>query len=237
MTNPADALHRILSKWIHEEPKAIYIQRGMHEHGDDHHLRDHRTAIKLINEIEMLLAGTERREAAKQADDHALAELTKFVFAYPHSWLQQPLGDYKSLISERELDYLLSIEGRINELSEKFTMEDQQKISEMLVELTSALASDQSLPRELKLHMRRLIVEVQTCIDEYEITGDFFLQSALDRLFVAVAKVENQSKEPGKWGGFRDKFVYPALSSLVGGAPGTLIALNSVANAANGVGS
>lgn len=233
MANPADLLHAILSDWIQTDDKQIYVFRGVGRTGSDENFKKHRHAIRLINEIEMLLDSTERREGSKKADDKALAALTRVVFAYPHNWQAKPLSTPDNLINSDGLDYLLSIAERINDLGTEIDIESRQEIANFLVELTSLLVDEKSLPRELKLHLRRLVVEAQTCLDEYEITGSFFLQSSLDRLTVAVSRAAKMSKEPSKWDDFINKFAYPTLSALTASAPGTIIAIS---NSANGVG-
>lgn len=235
MTNPADLLHNLLTEWMQKDEKQIYIHRGIHKNGADENFVKHRQAIRLINEIEMLLNSTERREGSKRADENALANLTKVVFAYPHNWQAKPLSAPDNLADHGGLDYLLSIAERLEGLAPEFGIEARQSISDFLVELTSELTSDDSLPRELKLHLRRLIVEAQTCLEEYEITGDFFLQSSLDRLSVAVMRAGKASSNPSKWTRFADKFMYPAATALIGGAPGTILAITATANASSGI--
>lgn len=219
MSNPADALHAILEPWLGVTDKKIYIAREMQQGGPEASLKKHRLAILLINEIERLLHSTQRRERTIDADTKYLAKLTKIVFAFPHNWQGTPIEASPKLDNPGDLDYLSSIAERIEDLAPKTSPEERQSIADYLTELTSALVEDISLPAQLRQHMRRLIVEAQTCLAEYEIMGDFGLQASLDRIAVAILQASAQSNQPKKWEGFMAKLVYPSAAGIIGSIP------------------
>lgn len=224
MSNPADALHAILEPWLSDTSKQIYILRDTGANGSDSNMKLHRQAITLINEIERLLHSTQRRERAIEADTKYLEKLTKVVFAYPHNW-QQPPANPSNLSDPGILDYLMSIAERIEDLAPETGAEERQGIADYLTELTSLMVDDHSLPAQLRQHMRRLIVEAETCLAEYEIMGDFALQASLDRIAIAVLQASKQSKQPTKWEEFMAKLIYPSAAGMIGSIPMGAIAM------------
>lgn len=223
MSNPADALHAILEPWLKPTDKTIYVAREMQQNGPESNLKKHRFAILLINEIERLLHSTQRRERTIEADNKYLTKLTKIVFAYPHNWQGRSLDLSPKLNDPDDLEYLSSIAERIEDLVPKTSQEERQSIAGYLTELTSLIVEDQTLPAQLRQHMRRLIVEAETCLAEFEIIGDFALQASLDRLATAVLKASKISKSPKPWEEFMARLIYPAAASAIGSAPGVVI--------------
>lgn len=225
MANPADALHAILEPWIGDTSRQIFALRGTGKNGPDSNMKLHRQAIALINEIERLLHSTQRRERAIEADTKYLESLTKIVFAYPHNWQSQPIASSPNLSDPGILDYLTSIAERLEDLVPETGPEERQGIADFLTELTSLMVDDHSLPAQLRQHMRRLIVEAETCLSEYEIMGDFALQASLDRIAVAIMQASKQSSQSKKWEAFMAKLVYPSAAGFIGSVPMGAIAL------------
>lgn len=70
----------------------------------------------------------------------------------------------------------------------------------MIEEAVKCVRADDSLPSDLLAYLSRLIREAREALDEYELTGDFKLSVAFDRLCNAlrVAETKRRSIPCGK---------------------------------------
>lgn len=219
MANPAEALHMLLSGWRQDKSRPIYIHRGVGANGGDTDMRKHRQAIALINDIDQILASIERPPQRKAAHDRTLGRLTKWVMAYPHDWLNAPRDDYDNLDNQDTLDYLDSIAALLDNYVRAYSQDERQRFGDVINGVAQSLIDDDSLPEELRRHLFLLIAEARRCVEEYEVTGDFALQSAMDRLSAAVATATRCTKQPSKWANFRDNFIWPSAVGIAVGLP------------------
>lgn len=214
MANPAEALHNILTEWRQDRSKQIYLHRGIGTNGTDSDMRKHRQAIALINEIDQILTSIERPPQRKAAHDRTLGRLTKWVMAYPHDWLGIPKDGYPNLDDQATLDYLDSIAALLEKYVRTFSDGERQEMMDVVNSVVESLKEDDSLPQDLRQHLHLLISEVRRCTDEYEITGDFALQAAMERLSTAVSSAQKLSKNPSKWSNFRDAYIWPSAVGI-----------------------
>lgn len=217
MANPAELLHNILSEWFNEQDKPIYTFRGIES--SESMMNKHRRAVVLIDEIEQILAGMTLTESRRDSMQRNLAKWTKWVFAYPHNWQQAPNSGYPNLWDQDALDALdlvaQLLESQVPEVNEARRTSYLENITEIIV----ALGSDDSLPSDLKKHVYTIAAHLRHCIEDYEITGDFALQAAAERLAAAVQSAMSVSKNPEPWQKFKDKFVYPTIAGIVASGP------------------
>lgn len=214
MANPAEALHDILSEWKQDTSKQIYLHRGVDANGNDSDMRKHRQAIALINEIDQILASIERPTQRKAAHDRTLGRLTKWVMAYPHDWLAVPKDAHSNLDDQGTLDYLDSIAALLDNYVRRFSDDERNGFTDVLNCVVQSLGEDDTLPGDLRRHLYLLIAEARRCIDEYQISGDFALQAAMERLSAAVAAAMKSTKNPGKWSNFKDNYIWPSAVGI-----------------------
>lgn len=217
MANPAELLHNILLEWFNEHDKPIYTFRGVQ--GEESMMHKHRRAVVLIDQIDQILAGMTLTESRRDSIQRNLAKWTKWVFAYPHNWLQAPDKGYPNLWDQDALDALdlvaQLLENQVPVVDEARRVSYLENITEIIV----ALGSDDSIPSELKKHVYTIAAHARQCIEEYEMTGDFALQAAAERLAAAVQSAMSVSKKPEAWQKFKDKFVYPTVAGIVASGP------------------
>jgi hypothetical protein len=115
-------------------------------------------------------------------------------------------------ITKGDLGVLSWAAERIAVSSPESTEESRQSIRDLVQGARAVLLEDSSIPEKLRLHISRLLHHVEEALDNYEITGDFLLEDAVERLLGALQLVETASSEPGKWAKFRSEFV-PGLAS------------------------
>ena len=223
MANPAELLHRILSDWMHNDPaKQIYVLRGINS--EEALMHKHRRAIILIEEIDQIVAGMDLTDSRRKSVQRNLAKWTKWVFAYPHNWLAQPDTNYPNLRDHDALDALDLVAQLLDGQVPKVDEETRGSYLSTINEIVAALASDDSLPAELKKHVYSVAAHARQCVEEYELTGDFALQAAVERLAAVVQSAMVVSKKSEAWQNFRDKFFYPTVTGILASAPQLAIA-------------
>lgn len=111
-----------------------------------------------------------------------------------------------------ELGLLGWVSERIATSTPKTDGAGRESIRDMVQKARKLLIADNSLPDRLRLHVSRLLRHVEEALDNYDITGEFLLEDAVERLIGALHIVESRSSEPTKWQKFRDEFV-PAVAA------------------------
>lgn len=113
------------------------------------------------------------------------------------------------------------------------TSEDARNgIREMVQEVRNTLVEDASLPERLRVHVTRVLRHVEEALDNYEITGEFLLEEALERLLGVLGIVEKASKDPSMWQKFRESFTPGFASELA--SSGTMQGMAAIAAAITG---
>jgi hypothetical protein len=226
MANPAELLHEILTGWLQDPNKAIYLTRQIPE--EESLMQTHRRAILLIGEIDQIISGMDLTASRRDSIQRNLAKWTKWVFAYPHNWQAGPHHAYPNLQDRETLDALDLVahllDGHVARIDER----KRASYLESIEEIIAALKADATLPTELRNHIYTIAAHARQCVEEYEITGDFAVQAAVERLASAVQTAIVVSKDSGAWVKFKDKFVYPAVASLVASGPQLALAASAL---------
>jgi hypothetical protein len=226
MANPAELLHEILTGWLQDSDKAIYLTRQIP--GEEFLMQTHRRAILLIGEIDQIVSGMDLTASRRDSIQRNLAKWTKWVFAYPHNWLGGPDQAYPNLQDRETLDALDLVahllDGHVAKIDEK----KRASYLENIEEIIAALKADATLPAELRNHIYTIAAHARQCVEEYEITGDFAVQAAVERLAAAVQTAIVVSQDSGAWAKFKDKFVYPTVASLVASGPQLALAASAL---------
>lgn len=218
MANPAEILHEILSGWLmDDQSKPIYVARGIN--GDEALMQQHRRAIVLIEEIDQIITGMDLPGSRRASIQRNLAKWTKWVFAYPHHWLNVPDTNYPNLRDQDTLDALDLVAHLLESQVPTVGQHLRASYLETINEVLAALGVDDTLPTELRKHIYIIAAHARHCIEDYEMTGDFALQSAVERLAAAVQMATTVSTKEGAWAKFRDKFFYPTVAGLVASGP------------------
>ncbi|WP_447947913.1 hypothetical protein [Microbacterium maritypicum] len=105
-------------------------------------------------------------------------------------------------------------------------------IREMVQEARNTLVEDTSLPERLRVHVTRVLRHVEEALDNYDITGEFLLEDALERLLGVLGIVENASKEPSRWQKFREAFTPGFAAELA--SSGSMQGMAAIASAITG---
>lgn len=98
----------------------------------------------------------------------------------------------------------------------KFSEAQRESARTFAQEFAEAVKNDGTLPVELKEYVASLVVEIQSVLDKYEMTGDFVLADALNRLFAAVFMAETQTQDKSGWQKFKEEKAGPFMQAFLG---------------------
>ena len=100
---------------------------------------------------------------------------------------------------------------------------ERAQVGDFVAAVLGALKDDDSLPEELRLHIATLIVEIQRCLLDYEIQGDFQLAAAVERLMAVLLFAESESNgKASVWRKVYDDYFRPIMVGLMIAAPDTI---------------
>ncbi|ALE91835.1 hypothetical protein AOC05_05025 [Arthrobacter alpinus] len=234
MTNPAAALHAILSGWLQPPKTSIYEHRTLHGDAAAANVRIHRQAMVLISEIEQVVGGMDLTPAREESYARGITKWTKWVLAFPHNWLAAQNEGYETVKDSDALDMLDLLAQHLDFMMPQVTEIERASYLETIELLLAAITADDTLPREMKQHLYMLIAHARQCIEEHELMGDFALKSAVERLAAAAAQAAEKTQNPKAWEVFKNRFVWPVTTNILGAVPTTMLAIEAAKSATGG---
>lgn len=99
------------------------------------------------------------------------------------------------------------------------------EINGLVQQVLKLIKDDDTLPAELAMHLATLLIQVETCVTEYEIRGDFALRDAVERLIANVRLAGERSAEPARWQKLWEDHAKPVLLGLAVEAPAIGLAI------------
>ncbi|MBT1633508.1 hypothetical protein NYQ35_02405 [Curtobacterium flaccumfaciens pv. flaccumfaciens] len=137
----------------------------------------------------------------------AIAMSWNAAMTYPNPHASKP--------DEGDMGMLLLLANEMRAFVPELTAEKQDEVSDLIHKVLAALKDDTSLPPELRAHIATLIIQVEQCIAEYEIRGDFALRDAVERLIANIRLAEQRSDDPAKWERLWDEYAKPVILGLL----------------------
>ncbi|RGU31650.1 hypothetical protein DWW84_07690 [Bifidobacterium pseudocatenulatum] len=92
-----------------------------------------------------------------------------------------------------------------------FTVEQRESARDFAREFADAVKNDLTLPNDLKTYVAALVVQIQSNLEQYEMTGDFVLADSLNKLFAAVFMAETQTRDKSRWQKFKEEKATPFM--------------------------
>jgi hypothetical protein len=157
-------------------------------------------------------------------------EVSAFRSALP-AWKQQlsedssehfttQLGSSSRSVSSGDIGVLKWAASKLSASSPTMDEETRKSITKLIDHVRKVVVKDGSLPDDLRLHLVNLLQQVASAVEHWEITGDFVLSDALDRLFGAMRIAETMSNEPSAWSDAWNDWAKPiAVGMIVNIAP------------------
>ena len=122
--------------------------------------------------------------------------------------------DTEGLLSDGDLMGLQTVAEKMSMSTVEYSETARDRMSKMIDEAIKCGREDDSLPDELVVYIARLGSEARTALDEYDLTGDFKLSIAFDRLSNALRVAEAKTKHSETWKTFREQFMIPLLAQV-----------------------
>lgn len=134
-------------------------------------------------------------------------ELRWDMSMFTHAKTQEKLTD-------GDLMGLQSVAEKLSASTVSYSEDARQKMRNMIEEAVKCVRADDSLPSDLLAYLSRLIREAREALDEYELTGDFKLSVAFDRLCNALRVAETKTKKHPVWEKFNEQFMVPLIAQV-----------------------
>ena len=119
-----------------------------------------------------------------------------------------------ALNTDGDLMGLQSVAEKLSASTVSYSEDARQKMRNMIEEAVKCVRADDSLPSDLLAYLSRLIREASEALDEYELTGDFKLSVAFDRLCNALRVAETKTKKHPVWEKFNEQFMVPLIAQV-----------------------
>lgn len=180
MANPAELLHAQLRHWYTKKNQQEI--RGL---GDGSSLEDwaeQRNAVRNLENLIQLIDEMEANGDQVDVERIYLHRWVKAVYAFPYGW-QQPANGNACITSEA-LNILKSFGYRVDNLVLPVKPEALEDMLSAADEVEQQLKSD--IPKALKLLIHDSISFLRKSVAEYEITGEFVLNTAVKKFISAL---------------------------------------------------
>lgn len=208
MSNPASLLLAQLHAWNRSNKPAAGARGTDAPDNDDAWIR-HRLAVRHLDAIDQILAEMAAQGKSVTVYESAFKTWTQIVFAYPAGWGQANSGH----IDQTALEKLDMLAGRLDDFLPTSDEAGRGRTRKLVEEVQAALKTDESIPADMKIHLRQVAEQLSWCLDHYELTGDFELKDAIDRLLISVGITAQKSRQGSLWTKLVNTFVYPFITS------------------------
>lgn len=122
--------------------------------------------------------------------------------------------DPQHLLSDGDLMGLQTVAEKMSLSTISYSDDARERMREMIDEAIRCISEDNTLPTELVVYLSRLIREAREALDEYDVTGDFKLSMAFDRLCNAIRVAEAKTKKHPVWEKFNEQFMIPLIAQV-----------------------
>lgn len=225
MRNPAIELLTLLRGWAEAEGPTNFARRDM---ASDDSLIDLLEAMRLLGEV--------REETIR------LAEAGRRVRLYEQMWpalvrgvvAQDSTFTHQSKVEQdfppRELDTLELLADVLDHENNAQPL-NPEGVAVLRAALNEALhlaSADEGLSELLRVHLRRTIRHLQTCIEEYDERGHSVTLEAWENVWIAFTAAQTQSTAPSRWKKLADSFFWPTASGIVATLPSVALTLGQI---------
>ena len=207
MANPAELLYEHLTAF-----------RGSTNYPNT---RTHRLAVSHLDAIEEML---NRMDEAKVKSvptwRRYFDQWVELTLHTPHVWQTNSNLRHKD---DYALEQLAGLADRMDDFMPTLRPDGIETVVAYAQGITALLDDDDSISRDLRLHLRQVIAHVEQCAAEFAIVGEFNLQQAVERLLAVVALVTTTSSKRSKWAERLGQFFWPFTAGAAANVAATPI--------------
>lgn len=189
MANPAELLHGQLNLWFSRKNQTEI--RGLGDGSSLEAWDQQRNAARNLENLLQLINELEEKGERVDVERLYIPHWIKAVYAFPHGW-QQSTGGYACITAE-SLNILKSFGYRVDNIVlpvRPGALDDMLSAAE---EAEQAIDSD--IPKALKLLIFESVSFLRKAVKDYEITGEFILNTAVKKFISSLDLLAREQPE------------------------------------------
>jgi len=214
VANPAELLLAQLRPW-NQPNRTAYQTRNP----DADKWATQRLAVRHLDAIDQLLTELSETRNVAVYQRH-FSSWAADVFAYPQGW--NAAGSAQ--VDMAALEHLENLAEFLRSYVPELKPTGEAELRGYVKLVQSTVEEDQSIPADLRIHLREVVSHLLRCLDEYETVGAFELQKALENLAATVLRTAANSGNKSKWKPTMDGFVWPFAVSVMSALPSAALA-------------
>jgi hypothetical protein len=227
MENPAAELHELFVGWSSNPNLAPYIARELAAgENSDQAFDDHIRAMRLISEIDMLIARLEQTLPSASSYRKSLRRWAGAVMNYPQNW--QGPREAQLPFNDLVMNTLEGLAVTIDAMGPVLEAGGEEKLKALLSDVEALLTQDDSIDGLIRGHLYEVIKLLQRYLDDVEFYGEADFAAALRDLWVTMNAASNQADDEhkGRWVVLLERIGVPAAATVLGSMP--TIALQAI---------
>ena len=189
MANPAELLHAQLDAW--QSTKNQSTARGIGNGGEAAAWTEQRNAARNLENLLQLLDEFEKQNKPVDIERGYVPQWIQAVYAHPNGW-SAPQNGYP-LTTREPLNALRSFGYRIDETLLPIAPGAKEDMLEAIAEAESL--NSEELPQSLRLLLHESTSFLRKAISEYDITGEFVLNTAVKKFIQALELLKEHNPE------------------------------------------
>lgn len=222
LTNPASALLEMFELWQQPANASPQVSRRLVEaenEGIDAHLQ----AMCLLAAMKRSVDELERSGYRVGAYRRSFRLWTKAVLNYPHAWNS---NSNPHVFTDHAMDTLDNLAAAIDNHLPNVEGSRVKDVARYLDEITELLGADDTLSRELRLHITKILDMVRRCMLEESSFGETDLRQALYDLWISLYAAAGQTGDGNrrKWAAMAETIFKPATAGFLGSVPSVVLA-------------
>lgn len=189
MANPAELLHAQLDAW--QSTKNQSTARGIGDGGKAAAWTEQRNAARNLENLLQLIDEFEKQNKPVEIERGYVPQWIQAVYAHPHGWSASQSGH--ALTKKEPLNALRSFGYRIDETLLPIAPGAKEDMLKAVAEAESL--NSEELPQSLRLLLHESTSFLRKAIKEYDITGEFVLNTAVKKFIQALELLKEHNPE------------------------------------------
>lgn len=189
MANPAELLHAQLDAW--QATKNQSTARGIGKGKESTAWTEQRNAARNLENLMQLIDEFEKQNKPVEIERGYAPQWIQAVYAHPNGWNASP--NDASLTSREPLNALRSFGYRIDETLLPIAPGAKENMLEAVAE--AELLNSEELPQSLRLLLHESTSFLRKAIKEYDITGEFVLNTAVKKFIQALELLKEHNPD------------------------------------------
>lgn len=132
-----------------------------------------------------------------------------------NGWAPERIGE----VSESDLGLLEWASDDFQSLANEVSDEQKEQIVKLVDAVRAAIRDDSTLDDALRVHLLKAVQHISSCLDNYEVTGTFELNTAITELLGLMRIAEETSNAKDAWASAWQTWGKPIAIGIVSSMP------------------